>query len=171
MSSCLFLCAGACPQAAGAAAFAEDTWRLWPGQVLWDMAAHSAPEGQQDGCPGWGLWSQSCILRASGVPGTGSGSWHGVDLQSPCWTAAPLLTCCCFLLPSPLRTPRQRKQDLAPSWLMAASPESHPCALCLPLSPWSLQWSVICSMERGTGSTECPGELSARPVSLLPLPA
>lgn len=49
MSSCLLLRAGAHPRAVGAAALTEYTWRLWPGQVLWDLAAHAAPEGQHDG--------------------------------------------------------------------------------------------------------------------------
>lgn len=167
MSSCLPpACARAHPQDAGVVAVAEDE----PEVVARGRSASAALllRGRRGGCLGSGLCSQNCVLRAGGLRATGSGSWPGVDLQIPRWTVASLLTCSCFPCS---RLLDKENRGLAPSWLMAALPEGHPRALCQSPSPSSPRRCVICSVQCSTGSTNCPGGLSARPVSLLSLPA
>lgn len=160
MSSCLPPArTGARPQAAGAAA-ALRAWQSW---------------GQ--GAP-WALWEPLPMLLPELCP---QGQWHPwyqlwelvwgrfAKPSLSCGTSAPLqlLPFACFPSPVPLLTPRQGKPGS--STFLAGN--------CFSRRPFHALWqcpcpAVVCALLcTRRCSTAHPGGLSARPLSLLSLPA
>lgn len=111
-----------------------------------DKGQPPAPMAPEGSVPGSGLCSEPCS----------QGWWHpwyriwelewGGFTKHLCSPAAASIC-----LP-PSRLLDKENQDLAPSWMTAASPEGRTHDLYQPLSPSSQQCCVICSAQRGAAA-------------------